>query len=214
VSPAARPDRLVVVTGTGTDVGKTWWAATLARGLRDRGATVAARKPVQSFAPEAEREELDAAVLAIATGEQPDTVCPPHRHLPEPMAPPMAAAHLGLPPFTIADLVAELTWPSGTHVGLVEGAGGLRSPLADDGDTLTLIGALRPDAVLVVAGAALGVVHQVRLVADALSGSPVTVALNRFDDTDAIQRASRDWLVARDGLDVVTRPGDLAARWA
>lgn len=209
-----RPDRLVVVTGTGTEVGKTWWTATIARALRARGLRVAARKPVQSFAPTDPIAALDAAVLGDATGEAPEVVCPTHRWLAEPLAPPMAAARLGLDPFTIADLVGEIAWPAGVATGFVEGAGGLRSPLADDGDTRTLIQSLRPDAVLVVADPALGVVHGVRLVVGALGNRDVTVALNRFDPDDPQHATSRDWLVERDGLTVVTDPGDLAARWA
>lgn len=208
-----RPRRLVVVTGTGTDVGKTWWAAALARALLAGGCTVATRKPVQSFAPTDAPAALDAAVLGAATGEVAGTVCPPHRWLAEPLAPPVAAARLGLPPFAIDDLVRELRWPDGVDVGLVEGAGGLRSPLADDGDTLTLVQRLDPDDVLVVADAALGVVHAVRLVVDALVGRRVWVALNRFDAHDTAHVAGRDWLVARDGLTVCTRPEDLATAW-
>ncbi|MFM8302863.1 MAG: ATP-dependent dethiobiotin synthetase BioD, partial [Actinomycetota bacterium] len=205
---------LVVVTGTGTEVGKTWWGAALARALGAHGRTVAARKPVQSYAPSDPEGERDAAVLGAATGTSAEAVCPPHRWLPEPMAPPMAAAHLGLPAFSVADLVAEITWPPDCAVGLVEGAGGLRSPLADDGDTRTLVDALDPDDVLIVAHTALGVVHGVRLVADALEGRQMTVALNHFDADDHLHIASRDWLVARDGMTVVTSPGELAARWA
>lgn len=216
---SARPARLVVVTGTGTEVGKTWWAAALAFALRADGHAVAARKPVQSFAPTDAMDGLDAAVLAAATDDAPEAVCPLHRWLAEPMAPPMAAARLGLPSFTIADLVAEITWPEGCDVGLVEGAGGLRSPLADDGDTAALVDALVPDDVLVVGHVALGVVHNVRLVVDALATAArptrqVTVALNHFDDHDPLHVASRDWLVDRDGLTVITAPEDLAARWA
>ena len=209
-----RPARLVVVTGTGTEVGKTWWSAALATALRDRGRTVAVRKPVQSFAPTDDPAATDAAVLGTATGEPAATVCPPHRWLAAPMAPPMAAARLGLAPFTIADLVAETTWPDATQVGLVEGAGGLRSPLAVDGDTRDLIDALVADDVLVVAPAGLGVIHGVRLVVDALPAHRITVALNRFDPADDLHRANREWLEQRDGLTVVTEPGDLAARWA
>lgn len=209
-----RPPRLVVVTGTGTEVGKTWWGAALAVALRARGLTVAARKPVQSFAPTDAMADLDAFVLGAATGEAVETVCPSHRWLVEPMAPPMAAARLGLPPFSIADLVDELTWPEVVDVGLVEGAGGLRSPLADDGDTRSLVESLRPDDVLVVARAGLGVVHDVRLVVEALGAHRLTVALNRFDDHDPLHVANREWLVDRDGFTVVTAPEDLAARWA
>ncbi|MFO1537262.1 MAG: ATP-dependent dethiobiotin synthetase BioD [Actinomycetota bacterium] len=209
-----RPDRLVVVTGTGTEVGKTWWSAALLRGLRARGVTVAARKPVQSYAPTDPFAALDASVLAAASGEQPEAVCPTHRWLAEAMAPPIAAARLGLAPFRVADLVDEIDWPAGVGVGLVEGAGGLRSPLADDGDTRTLVQALRPDAVLVVADAALGVIHSVRLVMGALANRTVTVALNRFDPTDPVHVESCDWLDARDGIDVVTDPATLVDRWA
>src|SRR5262245_27891133 len=120
---APRPKRLVVVTGTGTDVGKTWWSAALARALRDRGCSVAARKPVQSFASD-DPLVTDADVLADATTETRQAVCPPHRWLAAPMAPPMAAAALGLPPFAIAELVAELAWSDPVDVGIVEGAGG------------------------------------------------------------------------------------------
>lgn len=118
---------LVVVAGTGTDVGKTYVAAALLRTLRDRGRTVVARKPVQSFAPG--DSATDAHVLAVATGVVPHDVCPPHRWLPIPMAPPMAAAALGLAPFTIADLAAEAAAGTSNHTALlVETAGGVRSP--------------------------------------------------------------------------------------
>ena len=46
-----RPRRLVLVVGTGTDVGKTWVSAHLLATLRAAGLTVAARKPAQSFDP-------------------------------------------------------------------------------------------------------------------------------------------------------------------
>ncbi|MBM3657994.1 MAG: dethiobiotin synthase [Actinobacteria bacterium] len=214
MSAGPRPDRLVVVTGTGTEVGKTWWTAAVARDLRARGSAVAARKPVQSFAPTDALTALDASVLGAATGEPPETVCPTHRWLAEPMAPPMAAARLGLPPFTIADLVGELHWDAGTAIGFVEGAGGLRSPLADDGDTRTLIQSIRPDHVVVVADPALGVIHDVRLVVGALAQRSLVVALNRFDDHDPQHTASRDWLADRDGVDVVTSPSALVSRWS
>ena len=67
-----RPERLVVVLGTTTGVGKTWAAATVLAGLRAAGTTVAARKPVQSFA--SCDPETDAHALAAATGERPEEV--------------------------------------------------------------------------------------------------------------------------------------------
>ena len=61
------------------------------------------------------------------------------------MAPPMAAEVLGRPPFTVADLIGELVWPNGIAVGLVESAGGVLSPIAEDGDGVTLGGHPGPD---------------------------------------------------------------------
>lgn len=206
-----RPARLIVITGTGTEVGKTWWGAAAARALAAGGVTVAARKPVQSFAPT--DTTTDADVLALATGDDPHAVCPAHRWIARPLAPPMATEALGLPAFTIGDLVAETEWPTGTAVGLVEGAGGARSPLADDGDTVALVRALAPDEVVVVADAGLGTINAVRLTVAALAPDPVVVALNHFDASDELHRRNREWLMNRDGLTVVTNPEALAARW-
>ena len=199
---------IVVVTGTGTDVGKTWVTAAVARTLRDRGAEVHARKPVQSFAPD--DPTTDADVLADATGEPVERVCPPHRRLETPRAPPMAAAALGRRGFTIAELAAEVE-PPATGLTFVEGAGGLLSPLADDGDTRALIERLAPARVVLVADAGLGTINAVRLSAEALgpSHSPL-VFLNRFDERNDLHVRNASWLRDRDGLIALTQVRDLA----
>ncbi|MCZ7536657.1 MAG: AAA family ATPase [Acidimicrobiia bacterium] len=194
---------LTVVTGTGTEVGKTWFGAATLRAAAAAGAGVAARKPVESFAPG--EGQTDSEALASVTGEDPLRVCPAHRRFPVAMAPPMAAAALGLPAFTIAELAGEvrahLPGPAGASGGLlvlVEGAGGPRSPLADDGDTVDLAGALRPDAVVLVADAGLGTINAVRLCAGALADHRLIVALNRFDPpTTCITSTSHGSATAR-----------------
>ena len=103
-----RPERLVLVVGTGTEVGKTWVACRLARALRRRGLIVAARKPAQSYDPADDLADTDAALLAHATGDPPAVVCPQPRWYPAAMAPPMAAEALGRPPFTIGVIVFQL----------------------------------------------------------------------------------------------------------
>jgi dethiobiotin synthetase len=207
----ARPERLVLVTGTGTEVGKTWVACRLARSLRARGLVVAARKPAQSYEPGDDPAGTDAALLALATGDHPQLVCPQHRWYPVPMAPPMAAEALGRPAFTVRDLVGELAWPPGVGVGLVEAAGGVRSPIAADGDGVALAGALRPERVVLVADAGLGTINGVRLSAAALGGWPLSVVLNRFDPANDLHRRNREWLAGRDGLSVVVDADDLVA---
>ena len=231
-----RPERLILVCGTGTEVGKTWVGGRLLVELRRRGLTVAARKPAQSFDIDPEGVGLggatDAERLGEASGEHPDTVCHPFRSYHRAMAPPMAAEALGLPPFTVAELIGELVWPAqAVRVGVVETAGGVRSPQAADGDVVDMVAALAPDVVVLVADAGLGTINGVRMSMDALAGArPVdgarpgdgagtesaagtesgprtVVVLNRFDDRDEIHRRNRQWLAERDGYQVVVIPG-------
>lgn len=210
-----RPRKLVVVAGTGTEIGKTWVASRIARDLRATGYEVIARKPAQSFDPA--DSSTDAHVLAAATGEEPSMVCPRHRWYPAAMAPPMAAEYLERPPFSIEDLVAEIDWPlPAPDVALVESAGGVRSPLARDGDTVTLVELLQPDIVLLVADAELGTINSVTMSLEALDrGAHVArpvVVLNRFEQIDELHRRNRDWLADHLGVDVlVTVAGVLGA---
>ncbi len=221
---------MVVVCGTGTDVGKTWVAASLARTLDGQGLRVAARKPAQSFerpaagsspggSPQAGSSVgvtgTDADVLSEATGEDPHQVCPSNRWYPVALAPPMATEALGLPAFAIADLLGEVVWPDPpADVGLVETAGGVRSPQAADGDAVDLVVHLVPDRVVLVADATLGTIHSVRASVDALARGavPVVVHLNRFDPRDDVHARNRAWLAERDALVVTTTVEDLAAR--
>jgi dethiobiotin synthetase len=117
---------------------------------------------------------------------------------------------LGRPPFSIEELGSELRWPSAAvDVGLVETAGGLRSPLAADGDCLALCEVLAPDVVVLVGDAGLGTINAVRLTIGALRTQPgaVVVVLNRFDASFDLHTRNREWLRARDALAVVTVPG-------
>lgn len=194
-----RPDRLVVVVGTGTEVGKTWATAGLLRRLRDQGVPVGARKPAQSFEPGT--GPTDAEVLAAAAGADPYDVCPRSRWYPVPMAPPAAARRLGLTEPRLDDLVDGIGWDplptrrvgidtssvgSVRSVGFVETAGGVRSPQAADGDAVALAERMHPDVVLLVADAGLGVVHAVRSALPPLRPWPVALLLNRFATDDPV----------------------------
>ncbi len=205
-----RPARLIAVAGVATEIGKTWVTAQVIGNLRGRGLSVSARKPVQSFDP-ADLGTTDAEVLGAASGEEPQAVCPEHRWYPVPLAPPMAASVVGEEPPRLADLLAELRWPSpAPDVGFVETVGGVRSPLADDGDCCDLLRALAPDGVLLVAGAGLGAINEVRLAADALAGPPLVVLLNRYLPHNDVHRRNLAWLRERDGLATETKIADLA----
>jgi len=199
---------IVAVVGTDTDVGKTFVSAAVVRALRARGIEVAARKPVQSFA--SGDTATDADVLAAASGESPDTVCPLHRWIPLAMAPPIAAEQLGNPAFTIGDLVSELAVAE-RGITIVESVGGVRSPVAADGDSLALVDEIHPALIVLVADAGLGTINAVLLSLAALGPRPVVVFLNRFDPADTVHVSNRAWLRAREDLATVTDVDDLAA---
>ncbi|MDE0161825.1 MAG: dethiobiotin synthase [Acidimicrobiaceae bacterium] len=203
-----RPEVVVFVAGTGTEVGKTWAAAELARVLRDRGCVVAACKPVQSHDPD-EAGPTDAAALAAATGQHPDDVCPPEHTYPVPLAPPMAADKLGRICPTVDELATICRFGSTVGIGLVEGVGGLYSPVAPDGHNLDLIERIEPDLVIVVAPAGLGGIHDSMACASPLAAYRHAVFLNRFDPRIEVHSLNLRWL--RDaGLAVATSLPELA----
>ena len=188
---------------------------------------MAARKPAQSFDIDSEGGRLggatDAERLGEASGEHPDTVCHPFRSYHRAMAPPMAAEALGLPPFTVAELMGEMVWPADpVQLGVVEMAGGVRSPQAGDGDVVDVVAILAPDVVVLVSDAGLGTINGVRMSMDALSGArtvdgaraeagPHTVVvLDRFDHHHDIHRRNREWLAGRDGYPVLVVPGEVS----
>lgn len=189
--------RLVVIAGTGTEIGKTWFAERLIESARARGLRVAARKPAQSYS--SSDAVTDADMLAKASGEEVEQVCPRHRWYPVPMAPPMAADSLGRERIELARLIEELRWSSDTELAVVETAGGLCSPMAHDGDNLALIHQLQPACVILVADAGLGTLNAVRLCLHALGATRTHVFLNRFDASNELHARNREWL-SREGV--------------
>lgn len=151
------------ITATDTDVGKTWVTAALARTMVATGRRVGVYKPVASgcaLNPCGQALSDDAQALWHAAG-RPLTlgdVCP-QRFL-APLAPPLAAAEEGT---TVNDelLVAGFEpWRAASDVVLVEGAGGLLSPLSANLNSLDLARVLNLP-LLVVAANRVGVMHQV-----------------------------------------------------
>jgi dethiobiotin synthetase len=201
-----RPHIVVAIVGVGTEVGKTWVTVQIVTELRQRNLTIAARKPVQSFAP-GDLGGTDAELLAAASGQTADQVCPAHRWYTQPMAPPMAAESLGRDSICARDLIDELGWSANTDIGLVETVGGVRSPMAHDADSAGFAQLLEPNRTILVADAGLGTINAVRLSIQALGGMPPLVYLNRYDGSDLHQR-NRQWLDERDGcstaIDIAT----------
>jgi dethiobiotin synthetase len=163
---------IVVITGTGTEVGKTVVTAAVAAASLAQGLSVAVLKPAQTGV--AQDEQGDAAEVVRLAGEV--TAVELARY-PEPLAPATAAARAGLPtvgPDDIAEAAAKL---AAVHdVVLVEGAGGLLVRYDEKGSTLADAAAALRARALLVAPPGLGTLNAAALTAEALSSRRVPCA--------------------------------------
>ena len=154
--------RVLFFTGTDTDVGKTYVAGLTIAELRHSGRCVAAYKPVASGCHEESGELVsgDAIALWEATGRRDDLrdVCP--QRFRAPLAPPAAAALEGQRVCEERMTLGFAKVARGADCVVVEGAGGLFSPLSEDMFNADLARRLGGDLVI-VAPNRLGVIHQV-----------------------------------------------------
>lgn len=163
----------LVVTGTGTEIGKTVVAAGLARALADRGIRVRALKPVESGTDGTDPHGEDGARLARAARQDEPTEA--RVRLGAPLAPPEAARREGVELEMegwcawIEDVAAE------AEVTIVEGAGGVLSPLTRDETTRDLARRLGAPALL-VAPDRLGVLTHTLTALEALGTAGVELA--------------------------------------
>jgi dethiobiotin synthetase len=147
--------------GTDTDVGKTYAASLVAQMLLNEGRSVGVYKPVESGCREVGGELIaeDAVQLWEAAGcpRTLDEVCP-QRFL-APLAPPDAASVEGKTVDEDLLLSGVLPWEGEVDVLIVEGAGGLFSPVADG--ILNVDLARQLEAMLIIVSAnRLGAIHQ------------------------------------------------------
>ena len=122
------------ITGTSTGVGKTYVGALIARDLRAAGKRVGVYKPVASGCELCDGELIspDAMALWEAAGRPGtiDQVCP--QRFAAPVAAHLAARAEGrrVDPRLLRDGIN--VWRESCDIVLIEGAGGLMSPLSDD----------------------------------------------------------------------------------
>ncbi|MCW5554258.1 MAG: dethiobiotin synthase [Verrucomicrobiae bacterium] len=152
---------VIFVTGTDTGAGKTVFAAHLVQHLRHQGCRVVGLKPLCSGRRD------DARLLRAAAGKvlSLDEVNP--WHFRAPLAP-LLAARKESRRVQLSQVVKHVRTVSQRYEWVVvEGAGGLLSPLGEDFDSRDLIVALQALPVVVCPNR-LGAVNQARLVLDAL----------------------------------------------
>ena len=149
------------ITGTDTGAGKTVLTALLARFLSDRNANVAALKPLCSGG----REDARALHAALGGSLALDEINP--WHFRSAIAPALAARREDAAVTLKAVLAHIRAMRKGFDVTLVEGAGGLLSPLGQGFNSRDLLVALRARP-LIVALNRLGVVNHLLLTLEAL----------------------------------------------
>jgi len=176
----------IFITGTNTDVGKTFIAVAIARALTVRNITVIPRKPIESGCIRQNDELIpqDASALKQAANYKGDIseVCP-YRF--EPPISPVRAAHLANEILTTEQLVNKCLDGSEDGFMLIEGAGGFYSPLAENGLNADLAVALQLP-VLLVADDRLGALSQVLLNVEAIQmrGLPLAgVVMNQLEES-------------------------------
>ncbi|MET8719214.1 dethiobiotin synthase [Streptomyces misionensis] len=152
---------VLVITGTGTEVGKTVTTAALAAAAVAAGRSVAVLKAAQTGVRPDERGDAD-EVARLAGAVTADELA----RYPEPLAPGTAARRAGMAPVhprEVAERAAKLATEH--DLVLVEGAGGLLVRFDAEGGTLADAARLLGAPVLIVATAGLGTLNTTELTA-------------------------------------------------
>jgi dethiobiotin synthetase len=162
---------VLVITGTGTGVGKTITTAALTAAARQAGVDVAVCKPVQTGT---DTGDDDLAEVTRLTGL---TKVVGLARYPQPLAPQAAAEQAGKPLPTrrnMLKLIRAVDRPG--QLTLVEGAGGLLVEIAEAGMTLRDLAADLGAAALVVATAELGTLNHTALTVESLAAQGIACA--------------------------------------
>ncbi|QFQ95767.1 ATP-dependent dethiobiotin synthetase BioD [Streptomyces phaeolivaceus] len=164
--------KVLVITGTGTEVGKTVTTAAVAAVAVAAGRSVAVLKPAQTGVRPEERGDADevARLAGAVTARE-------LARYPEPLAPGTAARRSGLAPVhpeEVAEAAAKLAVEH--DLVLVEGAGGLLVRFDEAGGTLADTARLLAAPVLLVAPAGLGTLNATELTSRELAARELELA--------------------------------------
>jgi dethiobiotin synthetase len=162
---------VLIVTGTGTGVGKTVVSAALACYAGQAGIDAAVCKPVQTGTDSGDDDLAEVARLSGVT-----KLAGLARY-PQPLAPAAAAEQAGMPLPTrdqVLRLIRDLDRPG--RLTLVEGAGGLLVEVANAGVTLRDLAVDLGAAALVAVTAELGTLNHTSLTLEALAAQGISCA--------------------------------------
>ncbi len=156
---------VLVVSGTGTEVGKTVVTAALAALAAARGDRVAVVKPAQTGEPPGPAGDLE--VIRRLSGVR---LTHELARFPDPLSPEAAARAAGRPPLDLAGAAVVIKQlQAEADLVLVEGAGGLLVRYDPAGATIADLAAMLGAPVLVVTTAGLGTLNHTALTLEALN---------------------------------------------
>ena len=184
-APPARPEQRRAgwfITGTDTEIGKTFVACTLLHALRRSGLSALAMKPVAAGFDEHGRNDDVERLLAASSVQAPRALVNPYGFAAA-IAPHIAAAEEGRS-IELPQIVASFEQLQAlADVVLVEGVGGFCVPLGSTCDTADLAAALQLPLILVV-GMRLGCINHALLTAQAIAARGLALTgwvANRID---------------------------------
>ncbi|MBK8522945.1 MAG: dethiobiotin synthase [Betaproteobacteria bacterium] len=189
--------RAYFITGTDTEIGKTYVACALLHAFRQQGLTAIGMKPVAAGTDAAGHNEDVEALIAASSITAPRELVNPYCFA-DPIAPHIAAREAGVtmraePVQAALQALGEIA-----EVVVVEGVGGLVVPLGENFDAADLAEALSAPLILVV-GMRLGCLNHALLTAAAIDArglkltgwiaNRIDPAMNRFEENLATLQA-------------------------
>ncbi|MDB6016591.1 MAG: bioD [Pedosphaera sp.] len=183
---SASKQKIIFVTGTDTDVGKTLFTALLLHHLRQKGCHALAMKPFCSGS----RADVN-LLQSLQSGELSDAEMNPF-YFAEPIAP-LVAAKKQRKTIRLKEVVARIKKiQAKSEVLLIEGSGGLLVPLGKDFDVADLIQVIDCQ-VVVIARNRLGTINHTMLTVNALQAMgkpPIATALMSAAKPDLTSRTN------------------------
>jgi dethiobiotin synthetase len=156
---------VLVVTGTGTEVGKTMVTAAVAALAAAAGQRVAVVKPAQTGVPPGGESDVQAVTRLTGLTDVHELA-----RYPDPLAPATAARRAGIPPLGLAAMAGRISsLAADRDLVLVEGAGGLLVRLDAAGATIADLAAALGAELLVVTAAGLGTLNATALTCEAIA---------------------------------------------
>jgi dethiobiotin synthetase len=165
------------ITGSDTDVGKTYIACEIVRQLRRRDIIVETRKPAESGCEVDSSGNLkthDAQALCVANANR-ESIERVARYRYQAALAPHIAARIECEKLELKGLLNACTRDKTDSCLIVEGAGGFYSPLAEDALNADLASALQLPVIIVV-NDRIGAVNQALMTIQAVSSRDLAIA--------------------------------------